>query len=153
MSREDLKEIIHYLINSCVKLKDKYVDQDLIVDWICIFSQSDQEYEDLNRLASQIGEVVESTPSGPIYRFYNRPQTKAGQPYLLKIRVSDPTRPERGDVDFNTNYLEFKSRYLDNKNFKLIVRKDFEMIELMDPEFDVRVYFSSKPLSKQLKVS
>lgn len=153
MNQKDLSRIIDYLAINCTKLKDKYIGQDLVADWVCIFSQSDQEYVELKRLASEIGEIVEDTPTGPIYKFNQRPQTIAGKPYLLKIRVPDETRPERGDVDFNTNYSEFKKQYLDNKNFTLIVRDDFEMVELMDPEFDVRVYFSSEPLSSQLGIS
>lgn len=55
--------------------------------------------------------------------------------------------------DFNTDYDNFKKKYLDNKRFKLTKSWDgFEMIELGDEEFDVLVYFSINPLSKKLGV-
>jgi len=73
---------------------------------------------------------------------------------LLKIRKPDPTRPELGDADFTVeNYPEFKQRHLSKTGFSLIQkRKDFEMLELADPKFHVRAYFSNPPLDKQLKV-
>ena len=80
-------------------------------------------------------------------------KTVAGLLKLLKIRHPDSTRPERGDADFTvTNFVVFKKKYLSKKEFKLIKRKNFEMIELMDPEFDVRAYFSNPPLDKQLNI-
>ena len=36
--------------------------------------------------------------------------------------------------------------------FKILRKPDFYMIELMDPDFDVRAYFSNPPLDKQLKI-
>ena len=42
-----------------------------------------------------------------------------------------------------SNISEFKEKYLSQKEFKLIMRENFEMIELIDPQFDVRVYFSN----------
>ncbi len=34
----------------------------------------------------------------------------------------------------------------------MIVRKNFEMVELADPQFDVRVYFSNPPMNKQFGI-
>jgi hypothetical protein len=69
----------------------------------------------------------------------------------LKIRKPDQTRPERGDADFAVkNYEEFKNSCLTKPGFGVIERDTFEMIELMDSSFDVRVYFSSPPVEVQL---
>lgn len=92
------------------------------------------------------------SPTGPVYKFREKPNTIAGRPVLLRIRHPDKTRPERGDTDFNTNYPVFKKKYLGNPYFKLIEREDYEMIELVNTEFDVRVYFSGTPLSKTLGI-
>jgi len=141
MSENKLIDLIEKIVLKCTELKNKYVEeQNLTADWVCIFSQSDEEYQELNRQANEIGEVIETTETGLIYKF--------GKPKLLKIRMPDITRPEIGDVDFITNYPEFKQKYLDNNRFKLIVREKFEMIELTDSDFNVRVYFSSIPPSK-----
>lgn len=154
MTVEDLNKIVLYIASECVKLKDKYTDEkDLAADYVCIFAQSLDEYRDLLEATKKIGKLAGGTLTGPVYAFNNRPQTAAGKPKLLKIRKPDATRTQRGDVDFNTSYEEFKKKYLDNKRFTLVVRPEFEMIELMDNDFDVRVYFSSIPLSKTLGVS
>jgi len=141
MKKITIFDLIKKIISECIELKDKYINEkDLIIDWICIFSQSDEEYQELTRQANEVGEVIETTATGLIYKF--------GKPKLLKIRMPDATRPEIGDVDFTTDYEQLKNKYLDNNRFKLIVREKFEMIELSDSDFDVRVYFSSIPPSK-----
>src|SRR5258708_10064883 len=154
MTQQDLTGIINYIAQKNVELNSKYIlEKELEADYVCIFSQNDQEYQELLKLASEIGEVVDQTPTGPVFKFHNRPETATGKPKLLKIRVPDPTRPERGDCDFNTDYPEFKKKYLKDSHCNLIERPNWEMIELMDPEFDVRVYFSSTPLSKDLGIT
>lgn len=150
--RNDLDGIINYIAEKCRDLKNKYISENFEIDYICVFSHSQNEYDELIKQASFIGKIVESTNSGPVFKFNKPPETILGKPKVLKIRIPDKTRSERGDVDFTTNYPEFKSRYFDNNRFKLIKRKKFEMIELRDDEFDVLVYFSSIPPSKLLGV-
>lgn len=153
MTIEDLSKIIFCIVGQCVELKNKYTDEkDLIADYVCVFSHSEDEYSELIKIAEQIGKLAIETPTGPVYAFINPPETITGNPKLLKIRKPDITRSQRGDVDFNTDYEMFKNKYLDNKRFTLIQREDFEMIELRDDNFYVLVYFSSIPLSKQLGV-
>jgi hypothetical protein len=50
------------------------------------------------------------------------------------------------------NYEEFKKRHLRLKGFKLIKRKDHEMVELMELGADVRVYFSNPHVDKLLGI-
>lgn len=153
MSKEDIFKIIDYLIFECNRLKNKYIkEKNLEVDYVCIFSQNESEFNQLNKAAESLGEILDETPTGPVFAFNLPPKTLAGSPKLLKIRKPDKTRPQRGDVDFNTDYESFKNKYLDNERFTLIKRENFEMIELRDDNFDVLVYFSSTPLSKQLGV-
>jgi len=153
MRREDVYKIIDYIAFECVRLRDKYIEEkDLEVDYVCIFSQNENEFNELFKVAQEIGKLANETPTGPVFAFNDRPETVAGKPKLLKIRKPDVTRPQRGDMDFNTDYESFKKKYLNNKNFKLIVREDFEMIELKDDSFNVLVYFANTPLSKQLGI-
>lgn len=71
---------------------------------------------------------------------------------LLKIRQPDPTRPERGDADFTlSDYKAFKQWALVQPGFKVITRTNMEMIELMQPGYNVRVYFSYPTLVEVLK--
>jgi hypothetical protein len=146
---------IIYLASDIVKkaceLKDKFTDAtNAPVNYACVFCQSDEEYDKLKKLASEVGKVIEDTPSGPLYHV--KPiDTVAGPLKLLKIRQPDVIKPERGDADFTvSNYHDFKNKYLQQDRFKLIPRPNFEMIELMDSDFNVRVYFSYPPLDEQL---
>lgn len=147
----EFNKIIDYIAHKCVELKNKYVEEEMDIDYVCIFCQNKDEYNEFIKLAKSIGTIVDKTKTGPVFKFNNPPQTVAGNPKLLKIRIPDPTRPQRGDVDFNSNYENFKKKYLDNSRFKLVKSSDgFEMIELRDENYDVLVYFSIIPLSKTL---
>lgn len=153
MDKEEFNKIISYIVEQCVALKNEYVsEKDLSVDYICIFSQDDQEYKELMEQASLIGDIVDETKAGPIFKFRNSLQTIAGIPKVLKVRIPDQVKPQRGDVDFNTAYEEFKDKYLNRKGFSLIERETFEMIELKDDKYNVLVYFSNIPPSKKLGI-
>ncbi len=153
MKIEEFNKIVDYVVQKCIELKDEYVEEELEIDYICIFSQNQEEYDQFLKLTSSIGKMVYETKTGPVFKFNLPPQTIAGTPKLLKIRMPDKTRPQRGDVDFNTDYDSFKKKYFDNRRFKLVKSWDgVEMIELRDKEFDVLVYFSISPLSKKLGV-
>lgn len=151
MSEINLKNLVADIVKRSRELKNKHTAEiDAKVNYACIFSQNDNEFAEFKKLAGQIGRVIEETPSGPLFQI--KPlDTVSGLLRLLKIRNPDKTRPERGDADFTvSNYSAFKKKYLSQGNFKLISREKFEMIELMDSDFNVRAYFSSKPLIKDL---
>ena len=153
MNVKDLEQFVQEIVEKAHALKNKHTSEEKApVNYACIFCQSDEQYDSLVALAQEIGKVVEETPTGPL--FHIQPlDTIAGNLQLLKIRKPDTTRPELGDADFTVlNYPEFKNKYLPQKEFKLIVRKNFEMIELTDPKFNIRAYFSNPPLDKQLKI-
>lgn len=120
------------------------------MNYACIFAQSKREYEELLQAAQKLGSVIKETPTGSLFQIESL-QTVSGPLQLLKVRAPDETRPERGDADFTvSDYAAFKKANLKKSGFKLVEREDFEMIELMDPSFDVRVYFSHPPLDEQL---
>lgn len=154
MDVKSLKSIVNDIVDRARILKDKHTDQkDAPVNYACIFSQSKEEYTNLIETAKNIGKVIEEMSSGLLFRIEPL-RTVAGTLQLLKIRIPDTTRPERGDADFTvSNYPDFKKKYLTKKGFSLIKkREDFEMLELMDPKFNVRVYFSDPPLDRQLGI-
>lgn len=153
MTLAELDKIIEHIVKNCLKLREKYVSEEMDIDYICIFSQGESEYKELLNSAKSIGTIVDETKTGPVFKFNNPLKTIAGVPKLLKIRIPDPTRLQRGDVDFNSNYEQFKNKYFDNRRFKLVKSWDgHEMIELRDDNFDVLVYFSMIPLSQSLGV-
>jgi hypothetical protein len=153
MDVKNLRQFVQEIVKRANNLKDKHTsEKNAPVNYACIFCQSDEQYDSLVALAQEIGKVVEETPTGPL--FHIQPlNTIAGKLQLLKIRKPDAARPELGDADFTiTNYPEFKRKYLSQKGFSLIIRKNFEMIELVDSQFNVRAYFSNPPLNKQLGI-
>lgn len=154
MEPEELKKLVQKIVEESNKLKNKYTsEKDAQVNYACIFCQDENQYQELTKLCENIGNIVEETPTGLIFQIPTL-GTIAGKLKLLKIRKPDKTRKELGDADFTiSNFAEFKKKYLPNKKFKLIIRENFEMIELTDKQFKVRTYFSNPPLDKQLKIN
>jgi hypothetical protein len=141
------------IVEQATRLTNKHIKaKPMPVNYVCIFSQSKQEYDLLIEHAGKFGKTIKQTETGPIFQI-NPLATSAGILQLVKIRVPDSTRPERGDADFIVNdYASFKKTYLSKPGFKLIERKEMEMMELTDPDFNVRVYFSNPPLDMQLGI-
>jgi hypothetical protein len=154
MGTEKLKEIIRKIVQQATELKNKHTTaKDTPVNYACIFSQSKQEYDELLEAAHKIGKSIKKTPTGFLFKI-EPIQTSEGVLKLLKIRLPDKTRPQLGDADFTIdNFSEFEKKYLSQKGFKLIPKENFYMIELMDPQFNVRTYFSNPPLDKQLGIT
>jgi len=153
MDVEGLKQLIEDIVKKANDLKNKHTsEKNAPVNYACIFCQNDDQYNNLIAIIQKIGNVVKETPTGPV--FHIQPlDTIGGKLQLLKIRKPDKTRPELGDADFTvTNYPEFKKKHLSQKGFSLIVREDFEMIELVDSQFNVRVYFSNPTLKNILGI-
>lgn len=153
MTTNNLLSTVCELVERSQTLVRKYTNQpDVPVNYACIFSHSDKEYDELFKSAQGIGQVVKDTPTGSVFQIEPL-QTVAGPLQLLKIRQPDPTRPERGDADFTVpDYTEFKEKFLKQPGFSLLQRSEMEMIELTDPAFDVRAYFSSPTLAEQLGI-
>ena len=154
MDTENLKNIIRNIVEKATALKNKHIaDKDAPVNYACIFSQSQEEYTELLAASKRIGTITEETPTGFLFQITPL-KTVSGVLKILKIRVPDVTRPERGDADFTvSNFPDFKKKYLPKNGWSLIKkREDFEMLEVMDPEFNVRAYFSNPPLDEQLGI-
>lgn len=126
------RPMIIEIVKQAAKLKDTHTSETTApVNYACIFSQSQEEYDSFVASANEIGKVIEDTPSGPLFKI-DPLYTSSGILRLLKIRVTDATRPERGDADFTvSDYPTFKRKYLAQPGFKLIKKDNFEMIEIM----------------------
>lgn len=154
MNLEEFKTIVQLIVAEASKLRDaRTSEHGALVNYSCVFSQTEQEYKALLAAANQLGKIVQETEMGPV--FYIGPvETTAGDLRIVKIRKPDPQRTERGDADFTvTDYSVFKKRYLGKPGFKVIERKEMEMIELADPAFNVLAYFSNPPLGKVLNLN
>jgi hypothetical protein len=145
----DLATQVAAIVADATALKDGHTDAATArVSYCAIFCQSQDQYAEAKAAAMQIGTVADETPTGPVF-VVPEIDTFAGPLRIVKIRVPDETRKERGDADFAlADYETFKKRFLGSKGFKLIERDDFEMIELVDDAFDVRAYFSHPPVEE-----
>lgn len=149
MNKKALESIVHYIVKQAARAIEINTDErSLPIDYLAIFSKDKQEFKNLERLIRPLGREVDKQTSKTGTTFLlNQPiKTSAGLLKLLKVRKPDPARPQRGAPDFRVeNYQGFKDKYLRKSgNFTLMVRKDFEMIELKG--VDVLVYFPNRPL-------
>lgn len=146
-----LRVLVKGIVERACELKDKHTKEtDARVNYAAVFAQSQREYSDLLAAAKQQGRIVQETPTGPVFEI--KPlNTVAGKLRLLKVRAPDKTRLERGDADFTIEkYEAFKKTHLGKPGFRLIVRPEFEMVELVDSKAGVRAYFSNPPLGEVL---
>jgi hypothetical protein len=153
MNPETFKTLIRAIVAEAARLRDARTNEHHApVNYACVFCQSEQEYESLVLIASQLGSVAQETSMGPV--FHVEPvKTIAGNLRLIKIRKPDPKRTERGDADFTlADYPAFKNTYITQPGFKLIERPNMEMIELADSAYNALAYFSNPPLGKVLNL-
>lgn len=150
MNAEDLKKLVQKIVERACVLKDQYTSEtEAKVNYACIFCHSENEYAEFVKLAKSFGKILEETYSGPLFQIEPL-QTVSGKLQILKIRLPDDKHIDLGDADFTiVEYSTFKEKYLKKPGFKLIERSNIELIELMDPLFDIRAYFSNPPLDQQ----
>ncbi len=152
MTKQKLEEIVNYIVNQGLKaIIDNTKEEGLVVDYLAIFSKDESEFDDLHELVKTLGTLGDKTGTlaGSTYLLSEPLNTLAGLLKVIKIRRPDPTRPQRGAPDFKVNdYQVFKDQYLtDGRNFSLMTRKNYEMMELKG--VDVLVYFPSVPFDKR----
>lgn len=150
----NIYEIVKEIVKKSNELKNKYTNGvDAKVNYACIFCKSDDEFNNYIELLKKDGnKIIEDTYSGPLFRIKDL-DTCSGVLKLLKIRKYDSNHLDLGDADFTvSNYEEFKEKYINNPNFKLIKGEGYEMLELMEEKNDVRAYFSNPPLDVELGV-
>lgn len=153
MNIDDLKKLTQEIVAQARLLSARHTSEgDAPVNYACIFTQSQSEYQEMVTLARQMGPVVDETATGPVFQITPL-HTDAGDLCMLKIRRPDPKRPERGDADFTvSDYQGFKKKYLGKSGFALIERPNMEMIELIDPTFNVIAYYSHPTLAEVLGI-
>ncbi len=151
MTLDDLKNRTLEIVAKAQNLNIKHTDQKSApVNYACIFAHSEDEFTELVNLTVQVGCIVSETKMGPVFKIEPF-ETIAGPLQLLKIRRPDLKRLERGDADFTvSDYKTFKSNYLYKPGFSLITRPEMEMIELVDPAWDVLTYYSNPTLLQVL---
>ena len=154
MTTAELINKINTIVNNAKHLVENHMEyKNLPVNYACIFAQNDNEYLELSEAAKKLAiKILKETPNGFLYQIQPI-QTNAGVLQIIKIRKPDSTRPELGDADFTVGDFEhLKNIYLKKEGYKLIPKDNFVMIELYDPKYNVRAYFSNPPLDKQFRL-
>ena len=142
--KESLLEAVVYVATTTAELARKIIGKSFPIRSLTVFSHDQSEYEGLIEILSEMGAPYDEN---------NGPRITLHQPIVvgdntithLRIRKSDPDRPQVGCSDIKTDYEKFKDEYLAKclDNLRLIKRSTYEMIELFDPEYDVLAYVVS----------
>ncbi len=153
MNKNDLEKIINYLVVQGITTIHRYTgEKNPTIDYVAIFSKDENEFGNLEKIAEEIGTPVNTgtASTGKTIKLNEPIKTAAGIITYIKIRKPDDTRPQRGAPDFKIkNYQLFKEKYLTSAgNFTLMLRKDYEMIEIKGT--DVLVYIPNKTINDRL---
>jgi len=154
MTTDELKNLATKIVAESQQLSATHTTEGKsLVNYACVFTQSENEFQSMLEAANQLGPVAQETATGPVFHIPPL-STVSGTLRLLKIRRPDPKRPERGDADFTvSNYESFKKEYLGKPGFGIIKRTEMEMIELIDPSYNVLAYYSHPTLAEVLKLN
>jgi hypothetical protein len=151
-----LRESVIYVTDKTSGLAKKIIGKTLPVKSLTIFTHYPDEFENLSRIVRTLGDFFNEN-NGP--RVALREPIKIGDNIIthLRIREPDPYHMQVGCNDFEiSDYSALKNKYLSNhlNNLRLIKRKDYEMIEFFDPDFDVLAYVVSlKQIHKSSKIN
>jgi len=138
-------EAVVYVSVHASELGKKITGKTFPVSSLTIFAHYPEEYEKLCKILAEPGKIVGEN-NGP--RFLLQHPIKARDTFITHIRVRkpDPYRMQVGCSDFDVEeYQDFKQQYLSQhpNNLRCIERPDYEMIEFLNPDFDVLAYIVS----------
>lgn len=143
-------DILKQIVEEAKPIVKDLTPDPLFIDFVDIFPKSEKERTKLIKEAETIAQPIQNVSTGRIYRLYKPLRTQYGELTLIKIRIRDKTRKQRGAPDFKVKkYFSFKKKALEDPRFKLIIRKNYEMMELK--EGNIAIYFPSETLSETLR--
>jgi len=136
----DLEKRIVEIIEKIQELKNLcYPNYKLPIEYLTIFTQSEEDFKSVRESLLNLGKERE-TNNGFKYKL-NFPITYQEEKILLlRIRKPDIHRQELGCADLKykeEDYMDLREIALE-KGFDIILRKEYEMIELSD--FNINVY-------------
>jgi hypothetical protein len=154
MNKNVFEKIVNYIADQGLAVFKNTYEKNPAIDYLAIFAKDEKEYKELEEIVETLGEEIdkENHKTGRTFLLNESMKTPAGILTSVKVRLPDATRPQRGAPDFKVqNYFQFKDKYLQSSgNFTLMVRKDYEMIEIKG--VDVLVYIPSKTLSDRINL-
>lgn len=133
-------------------LKDRQIKDGVVgIDYAAIFPRSKDEYNLLMERLQQEGKPVKVVPTGTVFRTKESAKTPQGEVSLVRVRIYNPDKSQRGYVDYQVDdYERFKKRYLASGAVSVVHNQDgVEMLTAENEE--VIVYFPEIPLGKTLE--
>ena len=136
----DLNERIFSIIENIQKLRTIcYPDNILPIEYLTIFSHSEEDFQELRSQLQKDGDETEAN-NGYKYQLSNILEYKGESISLVRIRKPDIHRPELGcgDLTYEENDYPILREIALKKGLDIILRDGYEMIELSD--FNINVY-------------
>lgn len=152
MHSDSYENIILYLVEQAEKLLEfrRITDGITQIDYVAIFPKDEQEKTALENSLKTIAMPVKVTPTGTIYKLGKPVQTLNQQVQLLKIHTVDPTKTQRGYVDYQVaDYALFKRMYL-MSNAVESTQNASGMEMLTAEQTEVSIFFPETPFGKDL---
>jgi len=146
MMDNELLNLLTQILTEVVEMVKSHVDKkDLTgrVDYVSIYAHSKSKYDTISTKLLTLGTVGIVNNTGNYYELIEPLLINNQTIRFCRVRKPDSDHLQRGYADFEVvNYDSFKAKYLPKQYFSLLT-KDEEMIELHDPQYNVRAYFLS----------
>lgn len=150
---QKFETLVKKIVKEANALKNRHTkEKDARVNYSAIFTQKMSDYYRLANEMGKVGGVLSENDAGIMFHVPVI-KTVAGPLKIVKVRKPEIYHTELGDADFTVkNYRIFRSRVNRKPGFRLMRIENYEMIELVDPKFNARAYFSNKPVDEELGI-
>lgn len=150
----ELKDRLGQIAQASQKINE-FFGVEGVLEYICIFCQSEDELAHYNAEAEKLSNVIEESGTGDIRRFKTPLVLPQGTVHFLKVRRPDPQRMELGDCDYKAtpSWEAVRQQVAGKDGVRLDEREKFKILELHGPEGS-KAYscFSSPTLSEDYGV-
>ncbi len=142
--RKYIEKIIKKIIDSYNNKLILEIDPNIAIDFIDIFPISHAERKKIELNIKENSKIIEKDNKGEFYLLNDPISTIYGELRVIKLRIFDENKKERGTIDFKCNdYNSIKEIIKDRENVYIIHREWDELIEI--PIQDNYIYISNKP--------
>jgi nitrogen fixation protein NifU and related proteins len=123
-----------------------------VLDYIDIFPMSEQHRDALLQEIEGMSTKVLESESGATYRLSKAIRTLEGDLEFVRIRIFDYSPlPFRGYADFAVgDFDKAKSKLIKLPNVNLVERANYELVEICNDKYPIRLYIPSTPFSETL---